>query len=247
MLRITARGALALAGIGLVLSFPACGKKAPLRLSDDRVAEKAPLLRARIRDGRVTLDFRVPARRIFPEREDPWVFARILRQAARSAEIFEAGTILNRGGFAFDSPLTWSDRILPPKSSFIYRVEFRDAARRRRALTEPLSVSWDHLPAVPKDLSAVGHLRSIVLTWEIPAGAAAGTKYRIYRREISQELFEPATPEPVASDTSTDTRVESGRDYCYVVHGVIDEKTLEIESPASPESCARPASEELTP
>lgn len=248
MLRQSARGALALAGIGLALSFPACGKKAPLRLSDDRIAEPAPALRARVRDGRVTLDFRVPAHRFFPEREEPWVLARILRQAAASSELVEAGAILKEGGFAFDSPLTWSDQELPPKSSVIYRVEFRDAMRRRRAVSEPLPVSWDQVPDAPPDLTAVGHLRSIVLNWSASTGADAGTKYRIYRREMSQSLYEHASPETLDAGGFTDSRVDAGRDYCYVVRAVRYAKTLEIEGPASPESCARPASEEsLTP
>ena len=42
MHRKSARGALLLAGIGLVLSLAACGKKAPLRLADDRVANTRP-------------------------------------------------------------------------------------------------------------------------------------------------------------------------------------------------------------
>lgn len=241
MLRARASGGLALVGVILLLAFPACGKKAPLRLSDDRVAERAPAVRARIRDGIVTLDFRVPGRRVFPEREEPWVFARVLRQSGPASDSVEVGTILNAGGFDFGSSLTWSDRGLPPKSSFVYRVEFRDAARRRRALTEPLTVSWERVPDAPLQLAAEGRLRSIVLTWEAPAGTAAGTAYTIYRREISQVPFEQAAHEPVGARVFTDTRIEPERDYCYVVRAIIAVKNLEIEGPASPESCARAA------
>ena len=240
-----ARVAIAFAGLSLALSFAACGKKAPLRLSDDRIAEHAPAVRARIRESRVTLEFRVPAHRLFPEREEPWVLARILRQTAPSSDLVEVGTILKEGGFAFDSPLSWSDQDLPQQGAFIYRVEFRDAVRRRRALSEPLPVSWDKVPEAPKNLAAAGHLRSIVLTWEASTGAAPGTSYRIYRREMSQALFEQALPEPVAAVGFTDSRIESGRDYCYVVRTVLNTKTVEIEGPASPESCSRAAAEEL--
>ena len=141
MLRTSGRGALFAAGFFLALSLSGCGKKAPLRLSDDRRAESAPALRARVREGRVTLDFRVPAHRTFPEREDPWVLARILRQTGPSAEVVEAGTILDAGGFVFDSPLNWDDVHPLPKGSFLFRVEFRDGMRRRRALSEPLTVT----------------------------------------------------------------------------------------------------------
>ena len=244
MLQTSIKGALILAGIGLVLSFPACGKKAPLRLSDDRIAEQAPALKARIREARVTLDFRVPAHRFFPEREEPWGLARILRQETPSSELVEVGAILKEGGFAFDSPLTWSDQDLPPKSSFIYRVEFRDAVRRRRAVSEPLSVSWTQVPAAPQNLTAEGHLRSIVLTWAAPAGADIGTPCRIYRRELPQTLFEQAAPEFLYTGSFIDSRIETGRDYCYVVRAVLIAKTLEVEGPASPESCARSAAEE---
>jgi len=244
MLQPSVKRALVLALMGLVLSLPACGKKAPLRLSDDRTAEQAPALKARVRESRVTLDFRVPAHRVFPEREEPWVLARILRQATPSSELIEAGAILEAGGFAFNSPLTWSDQDLPPKSSFIYRVEFRDAVRRRRAISEPLSVSWTQVPAAPQNLTAEGHLRSIVLTWAAPAGADIGTPCRIYRRELSQALFEPAAPEFLSTGSYIDSRIETGRDYCYVVRAVIIGKNLEIEGPASPESCSRSAAEE---
>src|SRR5512137_622672 len=79
------RGALFVAGVALALSLPGCGKKAPLRLTDDRNAGRAPAPHARVREGRVMLDFRVPAHRMFPEREEPWVLVRILRQAGPSA------------------------------------------------------------------------------------------------------------------------------------------------------------------
>jgi hypothetical protein len=239
------RRALLLAGIGLVLCFPACGKKAPLRLSEDRTAEPAPALQARLRDGRVTLEFRVPAHRVFPEREDPWVLARILRQAPPSSDFVEAGAILKEGGFAFDSPLTWSDQELPPQRSFVYRVEFRDAMRRRRAVSEALAVSWDRVPDAPQNLTALGHLRSIVLTWAASTGVDTGLRYRIYRREMSQKLFDQAVPEPVTAGSFTDSRIEAGRDYCYVIRAVLNGTSMEIEGPASTESCARAAPEEL--
>jgi len=245
MLLTSARRAFVLAGIALVLAGAGCGKKAPLRLSEDRVAEQAPALRARVRDGRVTLDFRVPAHRSFPEREEPWVLARILRQVTTTLSFVEVGTILKEGGFAFGSSLAWSDQGLPAKGPFIYRVEFRDARRRRRALSEPLSVSWDQVPDAPPTLTATGHLRSVILAWAVPGAAATGKTYRIYRRETPQSPFETVTPEPVTAGTFTDARIESGRDYCYVVRAVLNVETLEIEGPPSPESCARSVSEEL--
>jgi len=243
---ISGRSALFVAAISLGLSFPACGKKAPLRLIDDRSPQSAPTLRARVREGRVTLDFRVPAHRVFPEREDPWVLARILRQATPASVVIEAGAILKAEGFAFDAPLTWSDQVQPPHSSFSYRVEFRDAVRRRRALSEPLAVSWDLVPDAPPTLTAESHLRSIVLSWTTPTGT--GINYRIYRRDMSQALFEPISPDLVTTSSSVDSRIESDRDYCYVVRAVLSVAALEIEGPASPESCSRTAAEEpITP
>lgn len=229
----------------MALSLAACGKKAPPRLTDSRAPEHAPALHASVREGRVTLDFRVPGRRVFPEREELWVLARILRQAKPAAESTEAGAILKTEGFAFDSPLNWSDQVLPDRSSFIYRVEFRDAMRRRRALSEPLAVSWDRTPDAPTTLTAAGHLRSIVLAWTAASATGAEVNYRIYRREAAQPLFEPAAPAPVAGTSFVDSRIEPGRNYCYVVRAVLNTKILEIEGPASPESCARPAAEEL--
>lgn len=245
MLRANARGALLIAGIGIILSSPGCGKKAPLRLIEDRPAEHAPALRARIREGLLTLDFRVPAHRAFPEREEPWVLARILRQTAPSSGVVEAGAILKSGGFPFDSPLSWSEQVQPSTAPLIYRVEFRDGIRRRRALSEPLTVAWGQLPAAPSNLTAAGHLRSILLTWDAPNGEGEGIGYRIYRRETAQTLFELAAPDPVAGLTYVDSRIEPGHDYCYVVRAVLNARALEAEGPASSESCSRSASDEL--
>jgi len=247
MARVRLKGALFAAGIGLALAFPACGKKAPLRLVDEQTGEHAPPLRARIRLGQVTLDFKVPAHRLFPEREEPWVLARVLRQTGSSSEVVEAGAILKADGFAFDEPLTWSDKVLPPKSSFVYRVEFRDAARHRRALSEPLKVSWDHLPDAPSNLTAEGRLRSIVITWTMPSAVDARVACRIYRREISQTQFEPVSPDPVAELSFVDSRIEPDRDYCYVLRAVLYDKAVEVEGPASRESCSRSAAEALPP
>lgn len=244
MSRANVRRALCAIGIGLLLSSPACGKKAPLRLPDSRAAENAPPLRARVREGRVTLDFLVPSRRSFPEREDPWVLVRILRQTAPAPDIVEAGAILNAEGFAFDSPLSWSDTVLPERTQFIYHVEFRDAVRRRRALSKSLAVSWERSPGAPSNLSASGHLRSIVLKWTAPNEPGGGVTFRIYRREASREQFEPITPDPVSATRFVDARIDTGRDYCYVIRAVLNANTLEVEGPASPESCSRPASEE---
>lgn len=173
MFRRSVSGALLLGGILAGLAGGGCGKKAPLRLPDDRTAENAPAISARVRQNRVSLDFRVPGHRVFPEREAPWVLARILRQTLPSAEVVEAGAILQTGGFAFAAPLTWTDQALPAKTAYIYRVEFRDAIRRRRAVSEPLRVSWERLPDAPSQLAAAGRLRTIVLTWTAPAGAGA--------------------------------------------------------------------------
>lgn len=243
MLRARVRRALCATGIGLLLLFPACGKKAPLRLPDSRAAEQAPTPRARVREGRVTLDFQVPARRSFPEREEPWVLARILRRTAPASEIIEAGAILNPEGFAFESPLSWSDKVLPEKTTFAYHVEFRDAMRRRRALSKSLAVSWERSPGAPSNLAADGHLRSIVLNWAAPDEPGAGVAYRIYRREAAREQFEPLTPEPVTATRFVDSRIETRRGYCYEIRAVLNAGTLEVEGPASPESCSTPAPE----
>lgn len=239
---------LAVAGVGLVLAVaPSCGKKAALRLTDSRTPEHAPAVSARVREGRVTLEFRVPAHRTFPERQDPWVLARILRQTGSSSESVEAGTILKTGGFEFGSPLSWSDQAAQAKSSSVYRVEFRDAVRRRRALSDPLTVSWEQVPGAPSRLTATGHLKSIILAWAAPEGAVTGLNYRIYRREASQPLFEQASPDPVAESPWVDSRITPDREYCYEVRATLISRSLEIEGPASLASCARTAFDRPTP
>lgn len=248
MLRASFKKYVAVAGVGLVLAAaPACGKKAALRLTDSRTPEHAPAVRARVRESRVTLDFRAPAHRTFPEREEPWVLARILRQTGSTSEAVEAGTILMGGGFEFGSPLTWSDEAAPANNSFIYRVEFRDAARRRRALSDPLTVSWDQVPGAPSRLTATGHLKSIILDWAAPDAAVSGLNYRIYRREAAQALFEQASPDLIAGTTWVDSRIAPDREYCYEVRATLTVGNLEIEGPASPAHCARATPDQAAP
>jgi hypothetical protein len=237
-----ARGA-ALALGALVLC--ACGKKAPLRLADAQTAERAPALRAAVRENRVRLDFQVPAHRMFPEREDPWVLARILRQRGPATEQIEAGTVHKAEGFAFGARLSWNDQPLQPGVAYSYRVEFRDAIRRRRALSPPIEVSWDQAPAAPAGLTAVGHLRSVVLSWAAPVEGDAQRVYRVYRRERAEASFQLAAPDPTTETRFVDSRAEPGVERCYVVRGVLLVGKLEVEGPASAESCALPAPDEL--
>lgn len=234
------------AALALALVFAACGKKGPLRLSADRPAEDAPALHARVRESSVLLSFKVPEPRFFPERQEKWVLARILRQTGGSAEFFEAGTILEPRGFAYGTPLSWTDRERPPKSALVYRVEYRDAERRRRALTKPLRVAWDRVPLAPAALTADGAARVVSLVWDEP-GDAAGVRYRVYRRAPPQPDLKPLFPEPVSGGRFVDARTEPDREYCYTVRGVIVAQGLEVEGPASPEACARATDEELPP
>ena len=240
--RRAARSAAAVVA-ALALALPACGKKAPPRLPDQRAAEKAATPRASVREGRVTLEFAVPAHRIFPEREEPWVLARILRQDPPAKEFVEAGAILERDGFAFEAPLAWSEDAHASGSS-AYRVEFRDGARRRRALSEPVTVSWHAPPAVPSGLVATGDDRGVALSWTAPAGAD-GARYRVYRREAPDGPLEVLTPEPLAALGHTDSRIRASREYCYQVRAVLGSPAPGVEGPPSAEACVK--TEDATP
>jgi predicted small lipoprotein YifL len=246
MSRASAEGALVLTGVLLLLAVPACGKKAPLRLPGDRPPETTATPRARVREGRVTLDFQVPRQRLFPEREEPWVLARILRQApGAAAEAVEAGAILQTGGFAFGAPLAWSDRE-QPAGTYVYRVEFRDAVRRRRAVSGPVTVAWERLPTAPAGFTAAGGNRAIALSWVAPEGAGAETRYAVYRR-ASGEAEEHLVQEPLAQTRLLDSRVETGREYCYAVRSVLTVQSVAVEGAAAPEACARAAGDEPLP
>jgi predicted small lipoprotein YifL len=240
-----ARGGLAALGAALALAAAlapsGCGKKAPLRLPDSRPAEQAPALRARVREGRVTLDFAVPSRRVFPEREPAWVLARILRRAGAGAdaERTEAGAILEPKGFAFDAPLSWTDAFRPPGPAVVYQVEFRDADRRRRAVTGEVPVGWDAVPPAPAGLVAEGSARAVALSWAPPQ--RGGARFRVYRRAAGESEEASASPDPVSGAGFTDTRVSPGRAYCYRVRAVLDVQGIEVEGPAGAEACAETA------
>lgn len=226
----------------IVACAPGCGKKGPLRLPDQRVPERAATPRASVREGRLTLEFKVPSHRVFPEREEPWVLARILRRQGK--EFVEVGAILERDGFAFSAPLTWSEEA-PGAGATAFRVEFRDGARKRRALSEPVEVVWEPSPGAPGSLGATGDDRAVALAWSAPAGAAAGTRYRVYRREVPDGPVESLTPEPVAALRHTDSRVQPLREYCYLVRAVLGAPALAAEGPPSAEACVR--TEDVTP
>jgi predicted small lipoprotein YifL len=238
----------ALVGAALLALAPAaCGKKAPLRLPEDRPALEIAAPTARVREGQVTLDFLVPRHRLFPEREDPWVLARVLRASgAPGAEAVEVGAVLEPGGFAFEAPLAWTDREQPP-GVYVYRVEFRDKVRRRRALSAPVRVSWERTPGTPQDLAAEGATRSVALRWVAPGGADEATRFAIYRREPPATAFTAISPEPVAGSGYQDSRVEPGREYCYAVRAVLTAGGVAVEGAATPEACARPVAEQPPP
>ena len=237
----------ALAGAAAIFAIvlagaPACGKKGPLRLPDQRPPEHADTPRAAVSGGRLTLSFKVPAHRVFPEREEPWVLARILRREASGKEFVEVGTILEGRGFGFGEPLAWSEEAQTAGTS-AYRVEFRDGARRRRALSNPVEVIWQVPPDAPTALTATGDDKGVELTWKGPAGATGAIRYRIYRRQTGGGEAENLTPDPVPAERHTDTRVVASRVYCYVVRAVLGAPA--VEGPAGPEVCVR--TEDATP
>lgn len=227
-----------LAAVVLAAGVPGCGKKAPLRLPESRPVEEAPVPRASVREGRVSLEVRVPRHRLFPEREEPWVLARILREpAGEPGKRVEAGAILETAGFAFGSSLFWADAELPA-GSYHYRVEFRDGARRRRAQSAPLAVSWERVPGPPLALAASGGTSAIALSWQAP-DAGPDARFAIYRREPPSLTETLVTPEPVAGTNHADSRIEPGREYCYTVRAVLVVSDVPVEGAAAAEACAR--------
>lgn len=243
-LRFAGRAGAVVAAVGALLLMGSCGKKAPLRLPDQRPAEGAPAPRASIREGRLTLEFTVPSHRLFPEREDPWVLARILRRQSPATDFLEVGAILEGGGFAFGAPLTWSEAAQTAGTS-AYRVEFRDGARRRRAVSEPVEVTWQTPPAPPAGLVAVGDDRAVALSWGAPPGATAGIRYRVYRRDVSGAAMELVTPLPLEGPQYTDVKVQVSHEYCYQVRTVLGAQAMEVASVPSAEVCAK--TEDVTP
>jgi predicted small lipoprotein YifL len=231
--------------VALVLAVAGgCGKKAPLRLPDQRPAERAATPRLSVREGQITLDFSVPAHRVFPEREDPWVLARVLRRDAPAREFLEVGTVLQRDGFAFEAPVSWSEAARIAGAS-AYRVEFRDAARRRRALSDPVEIAWQPPPGSPMELTASADDHAVALAWGAPAGAAAGTRYRVYRRDPPDGKPERLTPEPLEGPRYIDSRVRPAREYCYRVRAVLAAPAAELEGPPGAELCVR--TDDVTP
>jgi hypothetical protein len=244
VLRSAARSCAVAGAAAALLAAPACGKKAPLRLPDQRPVEHAATPRPSIREGRLILAFVVPAHRVFPEREEPWVLARVLRRQPPATDFVEVGAIFEKAGFPFGGPLTWTEEAQTGGTS-VYRIEFRDAGRRRRALSEPVEVVWQAPPAAPGRLTAAGDDRAVTLSWDAPAGATGSARYRLFRREVPLAAAELLTPDPLEALRHTDARVQASHEYCYQVQAVLGAAPLEITGPPSEEVCVR--TEDVTP
>lgn len=233
-------------GAGLLAaSLLNCGKKAPLRLPGQKPETVVAGFRARVRERQVLLEFKVPARRVFPERETSWIFARILRRDGPQADFKEVGTLLEANGFDFGARLSWADEGREPGIVYSYRVELLKKDSRARAASPAIEVSWNTTVAAPRSLAAVGAEASVLLNWEAPAPSEEAVRYRLYRRLEEERAGEVLSRDLVVERHYLDTGVERNRLYCYRVSAVLVVKDIEIEGSPTPEVCTR--TEDLTP
>lgn len=234
--RASSRAAACAAAVALALA--GCGKKAPLRLPGQGPAEDAGGLAASVREDVVRLTFRVPPRRIFPERQAAWVLARVLRKPSGAESFTEAAALHEPGGFEFGETLTWSAAGHRPSTKVTYRVEFRDADRRRRAVTRDRALQWSTVPPAPAAVRAVGGDGTIAVSWQ-SSGESPAVLFRVYRRRATGPGPGSALgPAPAAGTSYLDSGLEPGSEHCYAVRSVALEGGLEVEGPASDAACA---------
>lgn len=221
----------------LACALAGCGKKAPLRLPEQRPPAQVGTFRARIRDRNVSLEFHIPKRRLFPEQETPWSFTRILRRDGPGGDFVEVGTLVDADGFEFGTKVQWTDAGREPGIAYTYKVELLKQDARTRAVSPPLEVLWKEEPPPPAALAAAGAEGSILLTWEPPA-AGRGAGFIVARRPEGNPREEPLTRTPVAEGRYLDAAVAVNRTYCYRVRSVTSTPAVDVEGSPSAEVCA---------
>jgi fibronectin type 3 domain-containing protein len=131
---------------------------------------------------------------------------------------------------------TYVDDSVTNGDTYYYVVQAQDEGGSKGAESaEVNATAGAQAPPTPTDLSAVGGLARVDLTWN--SGGAGTTGYLVFRATESSPEFEQLTEDPVSGTSYADEDAEPGTRYRYVVRAVAQSGAR---SAASAEALAEP-------
>jgi hypothetical protein len=232
--------------------FGGCGIKAAPVAPDSMIPAPVSDLQAWLRDGKVLLRWKVPARNIDGSRLTDLLGFKVFRQArplaSGSCELcslaFEPMAEIDmdfpRGARLEKEMLFWQDPAVRPQNEYTYFVQAYNRYRSPSPESNRVKIPWDDPPAAPGKVHLRKEDRVLEITWE-PVSLLVGGRemvdfkgFNIYRRSEG-EIFSlsPLNAEPIPDRKYWDGQVELGKQYSYEVRTVRNFHGTLIEGPSS--------------
>jgi hypothetical protein len=231
---------LAFVGLGMGMS---CGKKGPPSIPIKLKETAFSSFTASHFRGGIILEWE-ESRKLPAPVVGRWLGYRLLRQS-QGEDFVELDTVdINRKAKGF----TYQYIDLPPQPEveYAYMVQLLSEDDRVGSVTEEIRITPAGGPSPPSGLRAGAGDGQIELAWaETPAGdgmAGVLAGYNLFRRTLDGEydLRAALNPEPIPVSGYTDTGLENGEEYCYVITSVLQGEQGFEESGLSLETCAVP-------
>ncbi len=231
--------AFTLIGFSLAILPAGCGKKAAPFLSRPVVAGVLEVTDVVVREGTVSVRFKVPGETFrLGKEEKPWILVRLLRRGidGDDASYVERSVIRNVQGFAFGESGTVVDAGVGT-GRYLYRVELRKEEEPDWVESEPVSIDGASLPGIEGEVEIEGREGAVSLRWAAPVDAPRGLLYLVYRK--GQGESGPISREPLTVTSFTDTRIAREVEYCYQIETLLLAGVVRVVGERSREICGR--------
>lgn len=241
---------------GLLAVFSSCGRKTDPLTPDSPRPEAVRITKVMVRDNVAYLSWPLPSRNVEGKAMPPGqirsfqVFRAEIGQDRKRSRFREVALI--ETARPVDAELTggtvvWRDRDLRYGQIYVYRVRVESAQGWLSSYSDEVRVVPLLTVAAPKNVTALGGDRDVVLSWEPVKSKMDGSRhegfvgYHVYRGTASGKYDDkPLTPEPARTAGYKDTAVVNGRTYYYMVRAVDSPVPPWRESPDSAEASATP-------
>ncbi len=126
-----------------------------------------------------------------------------------------------------------------PRRVYVYQVVSINRRGHPSALSNPVTIYWDHPPRAPTVVKAERGDKRVDLSWE---SVESATGFNIYRRIEGEKEFplNPLNREPVKEDHYTDLGVHNDIQYFYSVRAVKRVAKTDVEGKGSPALAVTP-------
>jgi len=229
-----------------------CGIKAAPVAPDSMIPAPVSDLQAWLRDGKVLLRWKVPARNIDGSRLTDLFGFKVFRQTRPLASgpcepcslafelVAKIDTEFPQGARLEKGMVFWQETALRPQNEYTYFVQASNRYRSSSPESNRVKVLWDDPPAPPGKVHLRKEDRALEITWE-PVSLLVDRRemidfkgFNIYRRSEG-EIFSlsPMNAEPIPDKRYWDGQVELGRQYSYEVRAVRNFHGTLIEGPSS--------------